>query len=397
MAKARAADAPVLSLRELNRALLARQMLLKRERVGVVKAVERLGALQAQWPRAPYAGLWSRLQRFQRDDLEKALRDRTVVKATLMRGTLHIASTADYPYYDVAAREARRPLWQSTQGQLLRAMARSVPEAKRYLAGGGTGIRDADAFHERLLRHAAKPRSKEDFADLLAKAEHIPREVARYLVWNFIASFGMLVHAPESGVFAAARAGRVVAARVVMPEARPPALADAALHTVRRHLAAFGPASVEDVSSWTGMRAPAIRSSIGTLGRTVRTFTDERGRTLYDLAKAPRPGAEVHAPVRFLPKWDSTLLAYTPAERVRILPAAHHKTVIIKNGDVAQTFLVDGMVAGTWALAAKPREAVVEMRPFVRIGRADKAALLEEGEGLARFLAPESASHGARV
>ena len=392
-----APDVPVLSLRALNRALLARQMLLKRARTDVVTAIERLGALQAQWPRAPYVGLWSRLERFDRADLESALRDRSVVKATLMRGTLHLASARDYPYYDIAAREARRPGWTATQAQLLRIMSRSLPAAKRYVAEGGAGIRDADRFHERLLRHAATPRSKDDLIELIATAEAIPRDIAQYLVWNFIASFGMLVHVPESGLFATNRAGNVQAARAVMPKIAFPSVADAVAHTVRRYLAAFGPATVEDASSWTAIRTPQIRAAIEGFGKEVRTFRDDRGRVLYDLARAPRPGEEEPAPVRFLPKWDSTLLAYTPAERIRILPAAHHKSVIIKNGDVAQTVLVDGMVAGTWTLTVKPKEALVEIAPFGRVGRSDRSSLIEEGERLARFLAPDALTHGARV
>lgn len=390
-------EAPVLTLRELNRALLARQMLLKRAGVDVVAAIERLAALQAQWPRAPYVGLWSRLAKFERGDLERALREGTVLKATLMRGTLHLASARDYPAYAVAAPEARRAAWSSTQATLLRAMSRSVPEAERYVAAGGAGIRDAATFHERVLRHAVTPRSRDDFVDLIVKTERVPREVARFLVWNFIASFGMLVHVPESGMFAANRAGDVVAARVALEALRVPPLADAARHLVRRYLAAFGPATVDDVSSWTSMRGPTIRRALDAMADEVRAFQDERGRALYDLTRAPRPSGDTAAPVRFLPKWDSTLLAYTPAERIRILPAANHRSVIIKNGDVAQTFLVDGVVAGTWALVAKPKEAVVEMRAFGRIGRADRAALVEEGERLARFLAPEVRSHGARV
>lgn len=392
-----AADAPVLSLRRLNRALLARQMLLARQRVDVVAAIERLGALQAQWPRAPYVGLWSRLRRFEREHLERALRERTVVKATLMRGTLHLASAGDYPYFDVAAREGRRAAWSSAQAQYLRMMARSIPEATAYLARGGAGIRDGDAFHARLLRHAAGPRSKDDLIDLIASAERIPRAVAQHLVCGFIGAFGKLVHVPESGLFAANRAGDVQAARAAIRGIVFPPPADAVARTVTRHLAAFGPATVEDTASWTSIRTPAVRAALAAMGRSVRMFRDDRGRVLYDLARAPRPPEDVSAPVRFLPKWDSTLLAYTPAERVRILPAAHHKAVIIKNGDVAQTFLVDGTVAGTWSLVAGPTEAVVEMAPFVRIGRAARAELAQEGERLARFLAPNAAAHGARV
>jgi len=296
-------------------------MLLKRERVDVVTAIERLAALQAQWPRAPYVGLWSRLATFERDDLESALTEGTVLKATLMRGTLHLASARDYPGYAVAAPEARRAAWSSTQATLLRGMSKSVPEARRYVAAGGTGIRDAAKFHERLLRHAATPRSRDDFVELIVKTERVPRGVAQFLVWNFIASFGMLVHVPESGMFAANRAGDVVAARVALTSLRVPPLTAAAVHLVRRYLAAFGPSSIDDVSSWTSMRTPTIRHALETLAPELLAFHDERGRLLYDLAKAPRPSEDTPAPVRFLPKWDSTLLAFTPAERIRILPA----------------------------------------------------------------------------
>jgi hypothetical protein len=372
-------------------------MLLKRERVDVVTAIERLAALQAQWPRAPYVGLWSRLARFERGDLESALRDRTVLKATLMRGTLHLASARDYPAYAIAAPEARRAAWPSTQATILRALAKAVPAAKRYVARGGAGIADAARFHERFLEHAAIPRSKEAFTDLIVTTERIPREVAQYLVWQFIAAFGMVVHTPESALFAADRAGDVIAARVAMPKMTVPPLPDAMVHTVRRYLAAFGPSTVDDASSWTAIRTPPIREAIATLGSEIRVFRDERGRSLYDLAAAPRPRPDVDAPVRFLPKWDSTLLAYTPAERARILPAEHRRAVILKNGDVAQTILVDGMVAGTWSLVARPREAVIEIRPFGRLARAERTSLAEEGERLARFLAPDAPAHGVRV
>lgn len=392
-----ASTAPVLSLRELNRALLARQLLLERARLDPVRAIERLGALQAQWPRAPYVGLWSRLERFERSDLEKALRARRVVKATLMRGTLHLASAADYPSYAVAARDARRSAWRSTQTQLLRFMARAIPAAQRYVESGGAGIADADAMDAALLRYARTPRSREQLIDLLATKAHLPPEVATHLVWGFLAAFGMLVHVPESALYAANRAGDVIAARVALPRMTEPALAAAVRHTVRRYLAAFGPSSIDDVSSWTSIRTPLIREAISALGAPVRTFVDDRGRTLYDLARAPRPDPETPAPPRFLPKWDSTLLAYTPSERVRILPAAHHRSVIMKNGDVAQTVLVDGMVAGTWTLIARPREAVVDVRAFGRLRREDKRVLLEEGERLARFLAPDARAHGARA
>ena len=225
----------------------------------------------------------------------------------------------------------------------------------------------------------------------------MPVEVATHLVWNFIAAHGMLVHAPESGLFAANRSGDLVAARVALPKMKVPALADGVLHTVRRYLAAFGPATIDDISSWTSVRTPRIRDAIARMGNDVVTFRDDRGRTLYDVAKAPRPPEDQDAPVRYLPKWDSTLLAYTPVERVRILPEAHRRTVIIKNGDVAQTFLVDGMVAGTWTIDRKGTSAVLALSPFGRLSRSVKAALVDEGERLVRFVVPEARAHAVRA
>jgi hypothetical protein len=133
------------------------------------------------------------------------------------------------------------------------------------------------------------------------------------------------------------------------------------------------------------------------MGKKVSTFRGENGALLYDLARSPRPPADTEAPVRFLPKWDSTLLAYVPADRVRILPEKLRKAVIIKNGDVAQTFLVDGVVAGTWDVAATPKVATLTLRPFAALGRAVRTALTEEGERLAGFVAPGSSTHEVRV
>ncbi len=393
----RTSSLPTLTLRELNRALLARQLLLGRARLDPVKAIERLGALQAQWPRAPYVGLWSRLEKFERDDLEAALRRGRVVKATLMRGTLHLATAADYPFYVIAAREARRRTWASTQRRLVAFFAKEHPAIRRFASEARPPIADAEQLHERLLRHAQTPRSREELVAFIEEHARIPHELAIHLVWGFVAAHGMLVHVPESALFAANGAGELVAARAALPRMAVPTFADAVLHTVTRHLAAFGPATVDDISSWTSVRTPPIRDALAALGTRVRLFADERGRTLYDLARAPRPGPDISAPPRFLPKWDSTLLAYTPAERVRILPERHRGAVIAKNGDVAQTLLVDGVVAGTWTTSRSARQALVVVTSFGKLSRADRAAIAAEGERLARFLVPEARSHGVRV
>lgn len=390
-------DLPLLDLRELNRALLARQLLGQRAKLSIPSAIERLGALQAQWPPAPYVALWSRLDRFTAEDLERALRERMVVKATLMRGTLHLVSARDYPAYAVATPEARRSLWPSTQRQYLRYLARELPEAARLAEDGRLPIADGEALHAELLRFAARPRSREEIVELIARRGEVSHELAEHLVWGFVGAYGLLVHEPESAMRDARARGRLVAARVALPGLEIPAVPAAARRTVERHLAAFGPATVDDVCSWSSLRATLVREALASLGARVSVFRDEAGRTLYDLARSPRPAGDTPAPPRLLPKWDSALLAYAPAERVRILPERYRKAVILKNGDVAQTFLIDGMVAGTWAVTRRGREATIELRPFRPLPRSARPALLEEAERLADFLAPEAAGRAARV
>jgi len=357
----------VLSLRELNRALLARQFLLKRVALTPAAAVERLAGLQAQWAPAPYIGLWSRLSKFAIADLERSLDERTVVKATLMRGTLHLVSAKDYPAICVATTRTRTGRW--------------APESRR--------IPEGERVHAETLRYARRPRTRAELADFLT-TQGLSKELSAPMLWWLIATGGWLVHVPPSGTWAFRKTGDLVAADAWLRTARRPAIDAAVRLVVTRHLAAFGPATVEDISSWSSIPSPVIRGALKALGPKVREFRDPRGRTLFDVKGAPLPAADVAAPVRYLPKWDSTLLAYAPPERVRILSEAHRRTVIGKNGDVAQTILVDGLVAGTWTATAKPRDATIAVTPFGRLAKADRQALVEEGERLARFIAPES-------
>ena len=363
-----------LSDRELNRALLARQFLLKRTAISPAVAIERLAGLQAQWSPAPYIGLWSRLAKFEIADLERALAARSVVKATLMRGTLHLVSAKDYPALCVATTRSRPERWAPVQRRLA----------------------DPDPIHRATVKFARTVRTREALSDFLT-TQGVAADLSRPMLWWLIASHGWLVHVPPSGTWAHRKSGDLIAADAWIKSAREPEVVDAVRIAVQRHLGAFGPATVDDISSWSSIRTPAIRVALDALGPKVRTFTDPRGRMLYDLKSAPLPPVDTAAPVRYLPKWDSTLLAYAPPERVRILSEAHRKTVIAKNGDVAQTFLVDGMVAGTWSIGVKPKEAIVELQPFKKLARADRAGLEEEGERLARFFAPDAKSHGVRA
>ena len=360
----------VLSDRELNRALLARQLLLKRATLTPVAAIEKLAGLQAQWSPAPYVGLWSRLAAFAIPDLERALLARTVVKATLMRGTLHLVAAKDYPALCVATTRTRGERW--------------APAARR--------IADAEKVHQATLRYAKTARTRIELADFLT-TQGISRELSAPMLWWLIAAQGWLVHVPPSGTWSHHKAGDLIAAGSWIRSAHAPAVATAVRRTVERHLSAFGPATIDDISSWSSVRTPAIRTALDELGPRIRTFADSRGRTLYDLQGAPLPDADTIAPVRYLPKWDSTLLAYAAPERVRILSEAHRKTVIAKNGDVAQTVLVDGVVAGTWTVVSKPREATISVTPFKKLAKADVAALTAEGERLARFIAPAAKAH----
>lgn len=384
-----------LTLRELNRALLARQLLLRRVRLAPAAAIERLGALQAQWPPAPYVALWSRLQGFKIATLERALAEGTVVKATVMRGTLHLMSAADYAYYAASSHDRRQRSWPAWERAVVRYYGDQSAETRRFVAKW-RGLGDTAALHASVLRYARKPRRRDELIEHFAAETRMPVEFARHFIWAFVASFGGLVHAPASGAWASRGAREYVAAQRALGRLAVPSFADAAAHTVRRHLAAFGPATIEDIASWTHVRSTPIREALATLRPELREFADERGRTLYDFAKSPRPPADTPAPVRFLAKWDSPLLAYSPPERVRILTEGYRRSVIAKNGDVVPTVLVDGMVAARWGARMAGRTATLEISAFQRLAAGDRAAVTDEGEQLVRFIYPEARAYDVR-
>ena len=347
----------MLTLRELNRALLARQLLLERRRLPVARAIERVGALQAQWSPAPYVALWTRLRDFSIPQLERALAAKRVVKATLMRSTLHIVSAADYFAYAAAIVAARRAR-----------VERSFPDTT------------VDAVAVRLRQAAAEPpRSWDEWRQLvigLAGRPIKPGEI--WPLWTVGFMHAKLVHLPPSGTYGHYRTAQFTPADTWIGE---PALVNEPMqHLLRRYLTAFGPATVDDMASWMGVPTPAIRTVLPSL--LTRTFRDEQGRLLYDLPRLPLPGGDTPAPARLLPKWDSALLAYSPPERARILPERWRKRVIAPNGDVAQTFLVDGFVAGTWKVEKKQ----LALQPFARLAKADRDELEAEAERLLAFL-----------
>jgi hypothetical protein len=337
----------VLTVRELNRSTLARQLLLERRRLSPTAVIERLVGMQAQWPPAPYVGIWTRTTSFRREALERLLGSGAVVKATVMRQTLHLVTTRDYALIRAAMSETNFP-WQSELA------GRLAPHVRKLAAKGPVASADAIAYLER---------------------NHELKGISARRAWRAARARADLVHHHDTALWRARPEQRFV--MLDEPEKHVPVEARAEL--IRRYLAAFGPSSLRDIGQWSMMHVPELKASLELL--ELRRFRDEQGRELVDVPRAPLPSADTPAPVRFLPKWDNVLLAW--ADRTRVLPEPYRKKVIRMNGDVAQTFLVGGFVAGTWR--AEAGRVVVE--PFDRLSRSAQREVREEAERLEAFLA----------
>lgn len=337
----------VLTLRELNRATLKRQLLLERKRLSPPTVIERLVGMQAQWPPAPYVGIWTRTTSFRRETLERELESAAVVKATVMRQTLHLVTRRDYALLRAALSETNFP-WESSQ-------AKRLSPSVRSLAGAGPlTTQDALAHLER---------------------EHGLTGIDGRRAWRGARVRAHVLHHHDTALWRARPEGRFIA--IEEPDAHVPIEARAEI--LRRYLAAFGPASRRDIVAWSMMHVPELQRSLDLL--ELRRFRDEHGRELLDVPRAPLPDPDVPAPVRFLPKWDNVLLAH--ADRTRVLPEQYRKTVIRMNGDVAQTFLVDGFVAGVWQV----ENGRVVAEPFEPLPRSAQRELEDEAARLEAFLA----------
>jgi len=371
-----AVDVPVLTLRELNRATLARQMLLERASLPVVTAIERLAALQAQWAPSPYLALWSRLENFERESLWSAIENKhTVIRARLMRGTLHLVSARDFYAYAVATQDLQRGAWNRLQV--------------------GQGV-DPKAVAKLAVAFAREPRSKEDVVAHLTERLGSFGGPYKWLIWRFVSAHADLVSAPPGGHWAHGGTNApYVAARHWIGSGSRPSEADALRLLINRYLAAFGPASLADIAQFAGQVPARIRPVLEDLAPSLRRFSDEQGHPLFDLPRAPRPAAEVKAPVRFLPRYDELLIGYE--HRDRVIAARHRPAVYSKNAIIEAVFLVDGLAAGTWSLETTKADAVLRILPFGTLARSDRTAALAEAETLARFMAPEAKTHGARV
>lgn len=362
----------ILTQRELNRALLARQMLLERAPLPALDATARLVGLQAQAPNAPYIGLWTRLRDFRRDQLTDLLERRRVVRATMMRSTLHLVTAEDYLLL--------RPLLQPA---LTRALHAFFPRRKDLDVA-------AIAAAARVYAEQA-PRTFPELRTLLL--ERFPGEDPAALAYA-VRTHLPLVQMPPGGAwgFAGSPAHALAEAWLSRPLTASP---DGPRELIFRYLAAFGPATVRDIQAWSGLTG--LKSAVAALKPELRTFRDERGDELLDLLDAPLPSAGVPAPPRFLPEFDNLILSH--ADRTRVVTDEHRPAIFLSAGRVRATFLVDGFVAGTWKIERTPgREATATLmiEPFTPLSGDARAALAAEGERLLRFAADEAGSHVVR-
>ena len=343
----------VLSTRELNRALLARQLLLERSPLPVPRALEAVAGLQTQYAPAAYVGLWSRLHDFRREDLTRALEQRSAVQATLMRSTIHTVSAEDYALFAAGLRDGRRQWW-------LRAAARNLVGFDMALAAG--------ALRRRLEQGPARTA---ELKALLAASG------APAVAWQGVGFWLDLVRVPPSGTWEQRRADLYGLADSWLGAPDPGAEAGL-VHLARRYLAAFGPATVNDIAGWAGVPATQIKPALAILA--LRRFRDVKGAELFDLAVAPLPGPDTPAPVRFLHTWEAALLVH--ARRTQILPERHRNLVFhVRTPHSIPTFLVDGAVAGAW----RYEDGVVRLNPFEPLAPRVRRELEREAKALAAF------------
>jgi len=334
----------VLTARELNRATLARQLLLERKKLSPLAAIERVAGLQAQWPPSPYIGLWSRVAGFKREALERAVRRGDVLKPTVMRGTLHLVTARDYALFYAALRDM--PTW---------FQAHHLEHARAILAEA----------------RALAPLTQNELVAHIESHGHEGVDARR--IMHAVRRHAHLLHNAESALWTLAP--RVVYHPYPEPVELDPVQARTVL--VHRYLRAFGPATKPDIADWSGLRIRDFEHALDGLP----TYRSEEDKELFDVARAPLPPADTPAPVRFLPKWDNTLLAF--ADRRRVITDELRKGVIAKNGDVAATVLVDGIVAAMWTYARDGKVSVEYIGPATRT---QKAAVAEEAARLQQWL-----------
>jgi hypothetical protein len=356
--------APILSTRALNRALLARQMLLERSDRSIPEALRHLFGMQAQAPFPPYFGLWSRLRNFDPDELGALLESRQAVRLSLLRDTVHLVMSDDALFL--------RPL---LADMLEHHLTVGSVYAKRL---GGLDTREVAEFGRTLVE--TQPRTIAELATLLTERwpDHDGEAMAMV-----VRTLVPLVQIPPRGVWGKSGLARCTSLESWLDAELP---TDPSIETmILRYLAAYGPATVMDAQAWCGL------TRLGEVFERLRpqlvTFRDEQGKELFDLSDAPRPDTETPAPPRFVPEYDNLLLSH--ADRTRVMSDTHRQAMWSRNGVVPGSLLVDGFATGTWKIRQNKKEATLWIRIHTPISTPDRSAVEEEGWHLLAFATPD--------
>ncbi len=364
--------ATTLSQRDLNRATLARQHLLARTSMPALAMIEHLAGMQAQLPRDPYIGLWSRLADFEAEELAEPLRTRKATRAAFMRSTIHLTSAAD-------------------AAMLFTLLAGF--QYRRTMTGTPFGKRLGDLDHDELRRVAREiveeaPRSTAELGPLLV--ERFPGHDGEAMALA-ATRFLPMVQVTPRGLWRESGQTRWTTAESWL--GRPMADAPSRQDLVLRYLAAFGPASVMDMQNWSGLTK--LKSDFEALRPGLVTFQDERGKELFDLPDAPRPSVDTPAPVRFLPVYDNVVLGHT--DRSRFFAADTPIPEFAGPGGDVGTILVDGFVRGIWKLESTKRAATLRIQLFDGCPENARLDVAAEGEQLLAFLADNVIAREVRI
>jgi len=353
----------VFDRRALNRALLARQLLLVRADIPVYDAIHHLAGMQSQVPIPPYFGLWTRIRDFQPDELSSLIMSRRVIRIGLMRSTIHLVTDQDALSF--------RPLLQSV-------MDRGLQGSYGRQLQGADLEEIAEAGRSLVETH---PRTFAEIGKLL-QAQWPDRDATALA--NAVRNKVPLVQIPPRGLWGKSGSAMHTSLEAWLGQ---PLISTMTLDVmILRYLAAFGPARVQDIQTWSGLTK--LQETVDRLLPHLLTFQDEAGHVLYDVPRAPRPAADTHAPVRFLGEFDNMLLSY--ADRSRIIADEYRTRVFTDNGIIRSTVLIDGFVQGLWRIESKKKYAVLTIEPFIPLEADVAQALKEEGMRLLAFAAPDA-------
>jgi hypothetical protein len=362
----------VLTLRQLNRATLARQHLLERAAMPAYDLIEHLVGLQAQEPKDPYVGLWSRLVDFDAAELESLLLDRRVVRLTVQRGTVHVVTADDCLVL--------RPLAQRVLTQQLHAH----PEY-------GPRLRDVDLAA--VMTEAADvltvPRSTTQLrGELATRFPHHDAAALAFACRNLLP----LIQVPPRGLWS--RSGQVVGTTPFAWLGRDLHLAPSVDDVMLRYVTAFGPATVQDAATWS--RYTGLREVFDRLRGKLRTYHDEDGREYFDVPDGPLPDAAAPAPVRFLPQYDNVLLSHRDRRRFIAGDATTLSSIWLGQTGFVGSVLIDGMATGMWRIGVPKRRATEPPQPATltvttvrRPAKADAAGVEREGTRFLQFACPD--------